>query len=168
MQGTYTCAVLVDHRAVGYLVRQYCGTIHMYFYEMYTVSKIIAIDFDGTCVAHEYPRIGADLGAVPVLRKLVKHGHRIILFTMRSGKTLEDAVAWFADNDIPLFGINANPDQHTWTASPKPYAHVYIDDTALGCPLTLEHNRPSCDWKTIHALLDAAGYFGGHSYENLY
>ena len=46
---------------------------------------IIAIDFDGTCVTHEYPYIGKDIGAVPVLQRLVKAGHELILWTMRSG-----------------------------------------------------------------------------------
>ena len=127
------------------------------------MSKIIAVDFDGTCVTHEYPDVGEDVGAVPVLRKLVQHGHRIILFTMRSGRSLVDAIKWFEQNDIPLFGVNTNPEQHTWTASPKPYAHIYIDDAALGCPLTSNINRPSarafCDWKVIHDALARKGCF---------
>jgi hypothetical protein len=44
----------------------------------------ICIDFDGTCVTHEFPEVGKDIGAVPVLRKLVEQGHNLILFTMRS------------------------------------------------------------------------------------
>lgn len=45
---------------------------------------IIAVDFDGTCVTHEFPEVGKDIGAVPVLRELVEKGHKIILYTMRS------------------------------------------------------------------------------------
>lgn len=45
---------------------------------------IIAVDFDGTCVTHEFPEVGKDIGAVPVLKELVKKGHKIILYTMRS------------------------------------------------------------------------------------
>jgi hypothetical protein len=44
----------------------------------------ILIDFDGTCVAHEFPKVGKDIGAVPVLKALVENGHNLILFTMRS------------------------------------------------------------------------------------
>lgn len=44
----------------------------------------ICIDFDGTCVMHEFPEVGQDIGAVPVLKKLVEAGHNLILFTMRS------------------------------------------------------------------------------------
>jgi predicted mannosyl-3-phosphoglycerate phosphatase (HAD superfamily) len=46
----------------------------------------IAVDFDGTCVTHEYPYMGNDIGAVPVLRELAESGFKLILFTMRSGK----------------------------------------------------------------------------------
>lgn len=98
---------------------------------------IIAIDFDGTCVVHEYPYVGDDVpGAVDVLKELVAAGHQLVLFTMRHDKGLEDAVGWFKQNDIPLWGINTNPEQRSWTGSPKAYAHIYIDDAALGCPLT--------------------------------
>lgn len=49
---------------------------------------IIAVDFDGTCVKHRYPMVGEDVdGAVSVLKELVRKGHKIILYTMRSGDT---------------------------------------------------------------------------------
>ena len=44
----------------------------------------ICIDFDGTAVTHDFPKVGKDIGAVPVLMRLVNSGHRLILFTMRS------------------------------------------------------------------------------------
>ena len=73
---------------------------------------IIAVDFDGTCVKHRYPMVGEDVdGAVSVLKELVRKGHKIILYTMRSGDTLDDAISWFIDNDIELWGINRNPEQ---------------------------------------------------------
>ena len=114
----------------------------------------IAVDFDGTCVTHEYPNVGRDIGAVPVLKKLVEAGHKLILNTMRSGDELADAIQWFIDNDIPLFGANENPTQKSWTASPKVYAHIYIDDAALGCPLTTDKiTRPFVDWKEVEKQL---------------
>ena len=114
----------------------------------------IAVDFDGTCVTHEYPNVGRDIGAVPVLKKLVEAGHKIILNTMRSGDELADAIQWFVDNDIQLFGINENPTQKSWTASPKVYAHIYIDDAALGCPLTTDKfTRTFVDWKKVEKQL---------------
>lgn len=121
---------------------------------------VIAVDFDGTCVTHEYPSIGKDIGAVPVLKRLVDKGHQLILHTMRSGDTLAEAVQWFADNDIPLHCVGKNPTQHTWTDSLKCYANLYIDDAALGCPLTLGLNykatpdlRAYVDWKEVELML---------------
>ena len=51
---------------------------------------VIAIDFDGTCVTNEYPNVGNDIGAVPVLKRIVEKGHRIILYTMRGLKMLNN------------------------------------------------------------------------------
>jgi len=115
----------------------------------------IAIDFDGTCVTHDYPEVGKDIGAVPVLKALAAKGDQLILFTMRSGETLEHAVKWFADNGIPLYGVNTNPTQSSWTKSPKAYAQLYIDDAALGIPLTYPMNgkRPYVDWVAVEKLL---------------
>jgi hypothetical protein len=48
---------------------------------------------------------------------------------------LTDAVNWFKDNGIPLWGVNGNPEQRTWTDSPKAYCQLYIDDAGLGTPL---------------------------------
>lgn len=85
---------------------------------------IIAVDFDGTCVKHRYPMVGEDVdGAVSVLKELVRKGHKIILYTMRSGDTLDDAISWFIDNDIELWGINRNPEQYGWSSSPKVFAN---------------------------------------------
>lgn len=111
---------------------------------------IIAIDFDGTCVTHAYPKIGKDIGAVPVLKRLVKDGHRLVLNTMRSGDLLIDAQLWFKNNGIELFGVNWTPGQNTWTQSPKVYAQVYIDDAALGCPTTMDSDSNIyVDWKVV-------------------
>lgn len=132
----------------------------------------ICIDFDGTCVTHDYPAIGKDIGSVPVLKELVEKGHKLILFTMRSDRktkkkvdgvevieeenVLAEAVQWFADNGIPLYGIQKNPRQRFWTTSPKAYGQMYIDDAALGCPLLFDEelsDRPFVDWKEVRRML---------------
>ena len=118
---------------------------------------VIAVDFDGTCVEHNYPAIGMDVeGAVDVLRELNKHGHRIILNTMRSGLRLEAAVRWFRDRKIELWAVNRNPEQEQWTSSPKVYADIYIDDAALGCPVRfidgVRHHV--VDWSKVSAELE--------------
>jgi hypothetical protein len=117
---------------------------------------IIAIDFDGTCVTHDYPKIGKDIGAAIFLRLMVENGHKLILWTMRSGIPLEEAVKWFDINGIKLWGINQNPDQN-WTTSPKAFAQLYIDDAGLGCPLTVDERispRPFANWPSIAMMLD--------------
>jgi len=122
---------------------------------------VIAIDFDGTVVTHEYPRINysKDIGSVKVLRRLIKEGHALVLNTMRSGKTLDDAVRWFEEKGIPLFGINENPTQKEWTSSPKVYAHLYIDDAAACIPLIQEAGyRNYVDWKKLEKWLESENY----------
>lgn len=127
---------------------------------------IIAIDFDGTCVTHDYPNVGKDIGAVPVLKKLVDSGHLLILWTMRSHNRkdgtdpLQDAIDWFSEHGIKLYGIQKNPTQDTWTSSPKAYAQLYIDDAALGCPLIYNSdfsNRPFVDWIKVEQYLILKG-----------
>lgn len=131
----------------------------------------ICIDFDGTCTSHDFPKVGKDIGAVPVLKELVANGHNLILFTMRSdidkvkvskgsglfgkpGKFLTHAVNWFKENEIPLYAIQSNPSQHSWTSSPKAYGQLYIDDAALGCPLVYpKDGRPYVDWVAVRWML---------------
>lgn len=131
----------------------------------------ICLDFDGTCVSHDFPAVGKDIGAVPVLKELISNGHQIILFTMRSNKKdnttgsdcileihsgnfLDMAVNWFQENKIPLFGVNHNPEQAAWTTSPKAYGQLYIDDAALGIPLIHgKHERPYVCWSSIRTML---------------
>ena len=121
-----------------------------------TKPLYIGLDFDGTMVTHEYPLIGKDIGAIPILKELVGRGHKLILNTMRSRIELMEAADWFAKNEITLSGINKNPTQENWTISPKVYAHIYIDDAALGCPLKNDpgiSDRPFVDWDGVKELL---------------
>lgn len=124
---------------------------------------VICVDFDGTCVAHEFPRIGKEIGAVEVLKELVANGNKLILNTMRSSRLhqgtdpLKEALSWFQMNEIPLHGVNKNPTQSRWTDSTKAYGEFYIDDAAIGCPLVYPPNgsneRPYVDWEAMRKLL---------------
>jgi hydroxymethylpyrimidine pyrophosphatase-like HAD family hydrolase len=116
---------------------------------------IICIDFDGTIVKHEFPEIGDPVpNALECMRKIIDNDHRIILYTMRSGQYLKDAVNYLEEHKIYLFGVNNNREQSMWTSSPKIYAHLYIDDAALGCPLVYgEHKRPYVDWFKVEDYL---------------
>lgn len=120
----------------------------------------IAVDFDGTVVSHEFPNVGHDIGAVPVLKELVEKGHKLILCTMRGTKgdrnVLEEAVDWFKSNGITLYGINNNPSQFRWTNSRKIFADLYIDDQALGAPIKYDPSisaKPFIDWSKVKNLL---------------
>ena len=119
-------------------------------------SLVIAVDFDGTCVEHQYPHVGPDcFGAVDVLKDLVSAGHRILLLTMRSGTDLLHAEWWFKRNGILLWAVNNNPEQERWTTSPKVFANLYIDDAALGCPLVHPaKGRPYVDWIEVRKFLE--------------
>lgn len=124
----------------------------------------IAIDFDGTCVYHECPDVGDPVPyAIDSLKTLVDQGHKLILYTMRSGSTLDAAVAWFYDNEIELYSVQMDSDQHQWTTSNKCFADLYIDDRALGCPLLthFQQNRAYVDWLDVMSLLSFKMSSGG-------
>lgn len=112
---------------------------------------IIAVDFDGTLVEHEYPRIGPEVPfAFETLKLWMGQGHRLILYTMRSGEKLKEAVDFCMGRGVDFWGVNQNPEQHEWTDSPKVYAHQYIDDAAYGCPLIKKTGaRPYVDWSSL-------------------
>lgn len=118
----------------------------------------ICVDFDGTCVTHEYPKVGREIGAAQVLKKLTNAGHNLILFTMRSGKEQRDAEKWFENKGIPLYGSNVNPTQRGWTASPKAEGQLYIDDASINAPLIKQRGqRPYIDWEEVERLLIKMG-----------
>jgi hypothetical protein len=112
---------------------------------------ILGVDFDGTVVKHAYPEIGEPVdGAIEGLREMRERGVRLLLWTMRSGKELDDAVAYLTANGIELWGVNRNPEQAGWSSSPKAYAHYYVDDAAIGCPLVFKGSeRPWVDWPVV-------------------
>jgi hypothetical protein len=126
------------------------------FREIKTYKNVpICIDFDGTIVEHDYPRIGKPVPlAIETMKGLQEQGALLILFTMRSGKYLQEAVDYLKDNGIELYGVNTNPSQSTWTQSPKAYGQIYIDDAALGCPtLVVDGGRPMVDWIMVRQYL---------------
>ena len=122
----------------------------------------ICVDFDGTIVDHAFPAIGKPVPhAIKWLKRFTLLGANLILFTTRSdgqkfGDVLTDAVNYLKSNDIELFGINKNPTQTTWTSSPKPFGHFYIDDAAVGCPLIHPKGfiRPCVNWKKVGKFVE--------------
>ncbi|MZP56040.1 MAG: hydrolase [Bacteroidales bacterium] len=95
----------------------------------------IAVDFDGTIVEHMYPEIGKEkLFAFQTLRELEKKGAKLILWTFRTGKELEDAVEYCRKNGIEFYAVNKNYPEEIVdeTVSRKIDADIYIDDKNIG------------------------------------
>lgn len=97
---------------------------------------MLAIDFDGTIVDHQFPEIGElRPNAVEVINKLYNEGHEITIWTCREGEDLEKAKQFLIDNGIPFHRFNANrPDQICLFNNDcrKVYADIYIDDRQVG------------------------------------
>lgn len=67
----------------------------------------IAIDFDGTIVEHRYPSIGRELPfATATLKKLIEDGHKLILWSVREGDLLQEAVDWCRERGVRFHAVN--------------------------------------------------------------
>ncbi len=117
-------------------------------------SYTIAIDFDGTIVTHEYPRIGVEIdGAVENIKKLLMDGHRLILWTVRERELLDEALAWCQERGIVFYAVNSNFPEETPADkhfSRKLQADIFIDDRSLG---KLPH------WDTIYQMISSGRPF---------
>ena len=112
---------------------------------------IIAVDFDGTIVEHKYPAIGKERPfATACLRQLMQDGHKLILWSVREGELLDEAVKWCEERGVRFYAVNADLDEdasnHQGTAnySRKIKAHVLIDDRNVGGIV---------DWSVIYQLI---------------
>lgn len=146
----------------------------------------ITVDSDGTCFTHEFPLIGKNIGAEFVLKALTDNGHLLISNTMRcdhefvpnsldpditniKGLFLTEAINWYEQHNIPLYGIQENPTQHSWTSSKKPYSVYDIDDINIGCPLLFVpqlSSRKFVDWIKVSLLLWEQGLITKNQYVN--
>jgi hypothetical protein len=96
---------------------------------------IIAVDFDGTLVEHRYPEIGKEiLFAFETLHELQKQKHQIILWTIRSGKELEEAVEYCRQRGVEFYAVNKSFPEELYTESGnrKIHADIFIDDRNIG------------------------------------
>ncbi|MBQ4353220.1 MAG: hypothetical protein II758_06555 [Prevotella sp.] len=109
----------------------------------------IAVDFDGTIVTHEYPNIGKELPfAVETLRQLQRDGHKIILWSVREGQLLEEAIEWCRARGLEFYASNKDYPEETRQDkhySRKLKAELFIDDRNLG-------GLP--DWGTIYRMIN--------------
>lgn len=96
---------------------------------------ILAIDFDGTLVEHQYPKIGKEIPfAFEALHKLQEAGHRLLLWTYRSGNLLDKAVVYCEERGVHFYAINKNHPDETITENQSRLikADVFIDDRNIG------------------------------------
>lgn len=97
---------------------------------------IIAVDFDGTIVEHRYPAIGAERAfAVETLKLLQQDGHRLILWTVREGQELTEAVEWCKARGLIFYAVNRDfpeeqPSHEGYSRKLK--ADLFIDDRSFG------------------------------------
>ncbi len=109
----------------------------------------IAVDFDGTIVREAYPEIGKEIPfAVETLRQLARDGHHLLLWTVREGELLEEALDWCRKRGLEFYAVNNNfPGEQDDTArrySRKLRVDVFIDDRNLG-------GLP--DWGVIYKMI---------------
>ncbi len=98
-------------------------------------SKVIAVDFDGTIVEHKYPAIGKEmLFAFATLKALQQKGHKLILWTIRTGPLLQEAVDYCEQNGVVFYAVNKNYPEETLdgNVSRKLNADIFIDDRNVG------------------------------------
>ncbi len=96
---------------------------------------IIAIDFDGTIVEDGYPKIGKPMiFAFETIKKLQEDGHRLILWTYRSGRKLQEAVDFCKEKGIEFYAVNKNYPEEEFDGkiSRKIHADLFIDDRNIG------------------------------------
>ena len=114
---------------------------------------VIAVDFDGTIVEHAYPKIGKPIPfALDVLRKLQKEEHHtLLLWTVREGKLLEEAVSYCSKKGIDFYAVNKNyPEEEAGDAPRKLMADIFIDDKNMG-------GLP--DWGIIYKAIKSGGVY---------
>ncbi len=98
----------------------------------------IAVDFDGTIVEHRYPEIGREIPfATETLRMLIEDHHRLILWSVREGDLLQEAVDWCAERGVTFWAVNRDYPEEDGTKnnnhfSRKLKADYFIDDRNIG------------------------------------
>lgn len=97
---------------------------------------IIAVDFDGTIVEHKYPEIGKELPfAIETLKSIQQKGHKLILWSVREGELLDDAVKFCKERGLTFYAVNSNYNDETTESANytrKLKADLFIDDRNLG------------------------------------
>ncbi len=96
---------------------------------------VIAIDFDGTIVEHRYPQIGAEIPFAIDTLKLIQSElkHTLILWTVREGELLDEAVQYCRERGLYFYAVNSNEPGARKSSQPrKLLADMFIDDRNFG------------------------------------
>ena len=109
----------------------------------------IAVDFDGTIVTHKYPEIGEEIPfAIDTLKMLIQDRHKLILWSVREGKLLEEAVQYCRERGVEFYAVNRDYPEETMENnehfSRKLKVDLFIDDRNVG-------GLP--DWGTIYRMI---------------
>lgn len=124
----------------------------------------IAVDFDGTIVTHEYPKIGKEIPfAVQTLKMLQDDGHKLILWSVREHKLLEAAVEWCRERGLEFYAVNKDyPEEEIHNNnhySRKLKVDLWIDDRNVG-------GLP--DWGTIYRIIKEKRTYEDILYDDLH
>ncbi|MBQ0014732.1 MAG: hypothetical protein KBS82_05365 [Oscillospiraceae bacterium] len=99
---------------------------------------VFAVDFDGTLYfgGNSFPQIGEpNIKLIEFLKSRREFGDKLILWTARHGKFLDDAVEWCASFGLYFDAINDDVPEiiEFWgdDRSKKVTADYYIDDRSL-------------------------------------
>lgn len=125
---------------------------------------IIAVDFDGTLVTHEYPRIGKPIPfAIETLKRLQQEDHhQIILWSVREGELLQEAIDYCKQKGLEFYAVNSNYPEEAMVEQTRPRkltADLFIDDRNLG-------GIP--DWGIIYQMVHSGNCFKPASMDNVY
>lgn len=99
------------------------------------MSKVYAVDFDGTLCESLYPKIGnARTEIIDYFKELRENGDKLILWTCRSGDLLDKAIEWCKEQGIEFDAINSNLESSIKlykNDSRKVHADYYVDDKSF-------------------------------------
>lgn len=102
---------------------------------MFDKMLTIAVDFDGTIAEDMYPKIGKPMPfAFETMKMLQEKGHRLILWTVRTGRPLRDAVEFCRNHGVEFYAVNNEFEEEQFSGknSRKINADIFIDDRNIG------------------------------------
>ena len=125
----------------------------------------IAVDFDGTIVEHKYPEIGEERPfAIETLKMLIKDHHRLIMWSVREGRLLDEAVDWCRERGVEFYAVNKDYPEEDGTNNNNHFSRklkvdLFIDDRQIG-------GLP--EWGEIYQMIKSSKPFSRNAYTGDY